>query len=258
MLFDLRRVMSRIASEGVDEGLVYRQEKLHERPMAAARRPGALLCPICGTSAARFLPFGLARRPNALCPGCGSVERHRFLWLFLTGHTDFFRRRYAVLHTAPEPCLEPAFRAWHGRGYISLDRFDPQADVQADLTDLPFADHRFDVIVSSHVLEHVPDDRAAMAQLARVLKPSGWAVLMFPYTPKAAVTDEDPSVDGPAARMARWGHPYHYRAYGRDVVDRLRAAGLEPQVFDSRRVLSPHRRRRHRVNANFLFLCRRG
>ncbi|MGQ9365890.1 class I SAM-dependent methyltransferase [Azospirillum sp. A39] len=256
MLHGLARLLPTIERAGLAEAAVYRRRALYRRPPALTPASGPLLCPVCGRRASRFLPFGLGGRRNAQCPDCGSLERHRFLWLYLSGRTAFFRRTLRVLHTAPEPCLEGRLRTRHRRGYVSLDRFNPDADVQADLTALPFADGAFDVVVSSHVLEHVPDDRAALAEIARVLKPSGWAVLMFPFDPRRP-TAEDPAMDTPAKRMAAYGHPYHYRIYGRDTPERLAACGLAATVVSTRDLLSPHRRRRHRINANHLFVVRR-
>jgi SAM-dependent methyltransferase len=114
----------------------------------------------------------------------------------------------------------------------------------------------FDVVLSSHVLEHIPDDGAAMTELARVLRPGGWAVVMVPYSPaQARIVEAAPGT--PEQRAALYGHPYHYRVYGPDLVRRLGEAGLDASVYASRDLLSGHRRRRHRVNNNFLLFCRR-
>lgn len=255
MLHGLSRLIPAITTQGLDEEAVYRRPALYRRQRAGRIPAGPLLCPICNGSATRFLSFGLGGRRNAQCPHCGSLERHRFLWLYLQQNTPFFRRRLRVLHTAPEECLEPRLRRLHGRGYISLDRFSPLADVNADLTDLPFPSGSFDMVLSSHVLEHVPDDRRALAEIARVLKPSGWAVLLFPFDPRRP-TQEDPGMDTPAKRLAAYGHPYHYRIYGQDTAARMAGAGLSARCVDSRVMLSAHQRRRHRINRNFLFLSR--
>ena len=47
-------------------------------------------CPICEHSSGGFLPFGVVARPDAQCPWCGSLERHRLLWAFLQEQTDLF------------------------------------------------------------------------------------------------------------------------------------------------------------------------
>jgi predicted SAM-dependent methyltransferase len=256
MLFGLKSLMAEIAERRLDEGEVYRREKAYQRARGPQPAAGFLHCPICGTTASRFLPFGLANRRNAQCPTCGSIERHRLVWLYLNEHSDFFHRRHRVLHTAPEPCLEPRLRGHHGRRYISVDAFNPAADVQADLTDLPFPDAHFDVILSSHVLEHIQDDLAAMAELARVLKPGGWALILVPYDPTAP-TREDRTLSTPAQRMAAYGHPYHYRIYGTDLTDRLKGAGLSTRILSTNSLLSGHRKRRYRINRNYLMLCRK-
>ncbi|HYD99540.1 MAG TPA: methyltransferase domain-containing protein [Alphaproteobacteria bacterium] len=251
MLHGLDQLIARHGADALDEATLYRSERLHRLPRGQSLRPGAYHCPLCGTSAVRFLRFGLAGRRNAQCPACGSLERHRLLWLYLGRHTPALRRRLRVLHTAPEPALAQRLGAWHGRGYVSVDRFDPHADVQADLTDLPFPAGRFDLVITSHTLEHVPDDRRAMAELARVLRPGGRMVVMVPFDPRIE-TQEDRSLTTPAQRLAAYGHPYHYRIYGRDLSDRLDAAGLTVTVHDARRLLTPHQRRFWRINRNYV------
>ncbi len=257
MLYGLKTLLPRIEAGALPEGEVYRRERLYSQPRHHDVAPGVLCCPICGTAALRFLPFRLARRRNAQCPACGSVERHRLLWLYLARHTDILRRRYRVLHTAPEACLEPILRSRPNLDYRSVDLFNPFADVAADLTDLPFADGAFDVVLSSHVLEHIPDDRAAIGELARVLRPGGWAVIMVPFDPDLPATIEGADIASPALRMARFGHPYHYRINGADFVDRLAVAGFAVRTVWSKRMLTPHQRRRYRINRNHLFHCRR-
>ena len=212
-------------------------------------------CPICGT-VAPFLPFGLAQRPGAQCPTCGSLERHRLLFLFLRDRTEVLSGRGRLLHIAPEPCLAPGLKAALGHGYVSLDRFDPQAMVAADVAHLPFADGTFAALLCSHVLEHLPEDKPAIAEMARVLAPGGRAILMVPYDPDRP-TYEDASLATAAERLAAFGHPFHFRIYGRDLPDRLGAVALAATVRTSQALLSGAERRRYRINRNALLDCRR-
>ncbi|MEX0921952.1 MAG: class I SAM-dependent methyltransferase [Rhodovibrionaceae bacterium] len=257
MLYQISRLTARILEEGLEEAEVYRREALYRQPAAEGFAPGVLQCPLCGVSARRFLPFGFAGRRNARCPGCGSLERHRFLWLYLTRRSNLLNGRLRVLHTAPEPCLEALLRPLPNLRYRSVDLFNPGADIQADLAELPLPDASFDAVLSCHTLEHVIRDRAAMGELSRVLRPGGWAVIMAPFDPKIPDVLEDPAEDTPAKRMAAYGHPYHYRIYGQGLIARLAAAGLQAEVVASRDFLSPHRRRRFRINRNYLLFCRK-
>ena len=52
--------------------------------------------------------------------------------------------------------------------------------VGGDATCLPFADDSFDRIIASEVMEHVPDDRAALDELVRVLRPGGTIAITVP------------------------------------------------------------------------------
>lgn len=91
-----------------------------------------------------------------------------------------------------------------------------------DALDLPFPDDSFDRVIAAEVLEHVPEDRRAMAELARVLRPGGTMAVTVPrWFPELvcwALSDEYHLVPGG-----------HIRIYRRDVlVHRLEAAGLRP------------------------------
>jgi hypothetical protein len=105
-------------------------------------------------------------RANARCPQCGSLERHRVLWLFLRDRTPLFSKPLSVLRVAPESQLEARLRRTPNRDYTSAD-IEPTHSKMArvDITNIPFREEAFVVIICNHVLEHVPDDRHAMAEL---------------------------------------------------------------------------------------------
>ena len=182
-------------------------------------------CPCCESSFSRFLPH--RGRSQAKCPRCGALERHRVLWLFLERETDLFERPGAMLHVAPEYTFLRRFSRTSGLRYVTGDFDSALADVQLDVMDLPFEVESFDFLICNHVLEHVDDDRLALSEINRVLKPGGWAILMCPVDYRRATTLEDPEVVTPQDRHRVFGQSDHARLYGRDYGDRLAAAGFD-------------------------------
>lgn len=257
MLYRLDTQVRRIAADALGAEEVYGAADLYRRPKVKRFAKGMLFCPLCGRSAVRFLPFGLNGRRNALCPHCGALERHRMLWLYLSRRTALLKAPARLLHTAPNPCLESRLRGLANLKYLSLDLYNPAADVQADLCSLPFEDASFDFLLSIHVLEHLADDRRGLGELARVLRPGARAIIMVPFDAKLAITEEGGAVVSPQERMARFGHPYHFRNYGADFPERLAAAGFTVTAVWSKQMLTAHQRRRFAINDNHLFDCRR-
>jgi SAM-dependent methyltransferase len=87
---------------------------------------------------------------------------------------------------------------------------------------LPFADGSFDRVVASEVLEHLPQDRDAMAELVRVLRPGGLLAVTVPRWGPELVCWALSS----AYHEAEGGHVRIYR--GSELVRRLTEQGLEP------------------------------
>jgi SAM-dependent methyltransferase len=220
-------------------------------------RSPRLECPICGGSARAFLPFGRVPRPNAKCPTCGSLERHRQLWLFFRRQTDLFDgRRKSMLHFAPERMLATRLSKIDNLQYVSADLIDRSAAVRVDITNMPFTTGAFDVLLCSHVLEHIPDDRRAMRECLRVMKQEGLAIFMVPVT--VPVTVEDPTITDPAERERLFGQHDHVRCYGMDIVQRLEQAGFEVATLSTRDIAGPDASR-YAIpeHASPLFFCTR-
>ncbi len=137
-------------------------------------------CPICGCRFRKMLSFGTNLRPNAKCPSCFSLERHRLLWLFLKEKTNFFSDQLKILHFAPELVFDNIFKSMPNLDYITADISSEIAMVKMDITRIPQQKNTYDVILCFHVLEHIVDDRKAIRELCRVLKPGGWAILQVP------------------------------------------------------------------------------
>ena len=148
--------------------------------------------PIDGSSYRKFLSYGYKKiRKNALCPGTLSLERHRYLWLYLTNETSILTKPLKVLHVAPEQVFLKKFKNNKFWEYFTLDLNSPLADIKADLCDLPFDKNTFDLIICNHVLEHIENDYKAIKEIYRVLKNNGMGILQVPIDLNKEKTFED-------------------------------------------------------------------
>lgn len=211
-------------------------------------------CPVCQHRIRRFKSFGVPQRPDALCPVCNALERHRLAWIFLDRHTDLFASPKRMLHFAPEPALARRLAERLQQRYITADLSHEQVHVRLDLCRLPFATASVDLIFCSHVLEHVPDDLQAMRELRRVLRQTGSALIQVPISASPS-TDEDPSLTEPEDRARRFGQHDHVRLYGLDFADRLARAGFLVRKITSQDVATAPAAQRMALKDECLFHC---
>lgn len=178
----------------------HRDQPAYSCPVCRYRGPFASLSPATGV------------RRDAMCPQCGALERHRLQWLVLDrilAGCDCSRMR--MLHFAPESYFTPRFSALFDR-YETADLAMPGVDHQVDLQSLPFESASYDFVYASHVLEHIPDDEAAISEIRRILRPGGIAILPVPLIGPVTIEYPEPN---PAETM-------HVRAPGPDYFDRYR------------------------------------
>ncbi|MGF1571717.1 MAG: class I SAM-dependent methyltransferase [Sumerlaeia bacterium] len=206
---------------------------------------GPYHCTVCGRNVSKFLAFN--GRKNALCPNCKSLERHRALILHLnklsrdlalssfdieTGET----KACSVLHFAPEQGLSQ-HKVFRNFQYFSSD---PSPKMGAmfqwflgddPLTEVP--DNRFQLIICSHVLEHVEKDSEAMKTLYRILAPGGYLLVMVPLSRSSDEIFEDPNVKTPEDRLRVYGQDDHVRLYSKKgMKERLSAAGFDVSMIE--------------------------
>ena len=179
-------------------------------------------CNLCGWSGLRFWPMISHRyiRPDAVCPKCGCLERHRALIGYMLNAGDFSGK--TVLDVAPVKGFRSFFES-RGARYFSVDLSNPTA-VRANLSSAPFRDGVFDIIICYHVLEHIKDDGAALLELKRTLAPGGKMYLQVPINGALDKTMEYGSPD-------RYCHG-HVRDYGKDFNSRLIDAGFNCKLMD--------------------------
>lgn len=200
-------------------------------------------CPLCEKTSESFKPYGVNPRDDAMCPHCGSLERHRLAWLYIKEQRFLLENNSKkMLHVAPEKILMQLFQKQLQSGYLSADLYDKRAMVAMDIENIQYEDESFDYIYCSHVLEHVYDDKRAMREFHRVLKKDGWAILLVPIM-NIEKTFEDFSITDPKERAKIFGQEDHVRNYGRDYIERLRGSGwhvevVYPQDFLSQEIIA--------------------
>ncbi len=209
-------------------------QRAHGQIMRIRKRGNGAFCPCCGIAQVRFRDCVM---PDRQCWICGSLERHRLVALWLDANVGLLKPEMSILHVAPEPAIARRLRAVPGLRYISGDLNAELGPERIDVTALGYGDSAFDAVICNHVLEHVPDDRRAMRELARVLKPGGWALLLVPDV-RGADTQESPGISDPEEMERLYGQRDHVRRYGWDYVDRLSSAGLEVDVVKLGQTLS--------------------
>lgn len=239
-----KKILERVLSEKA----VYRLEPVFRRFLRWWYAGRSCYCPCCRANLRCFLDEG------AICPACGSGRRQRLQWMYLERIHDFFNQNYLVLDIAPTRYFQRYCLSNTQLRYWSIDRATPWAMVQADITAAPYIEGAFQVVLCSHVLEHVSEDRVAMREINRLLAPEGTALIQVPVS--GDETFEDLSLTDPEQRRQLYGQEDHVRSYGKDISDRLSLAGLRVRVIPYARQLSEADLVRYGLNVEeILFVC---
>ena len=203
-------------------------------------------CPFCGGKYRKLLPGGVnlpffkdnkiiggGRRVNMLCPRCHSTDRDRLIYYYLTSNSLLSKPNLTLLHIAPEPSLKKYLKGFSNITYTSGDKFEKGYDgyyyskdtLSLDLTSLSFSDNSFDVVICNHVLEHIVNEKQALNEIYRVLKPGGWAIIQVPIASELVQTVEN-NADSDEKRILKYGQRDHVRLYGLDYLTRLKNHGF--------------------------------
>lgn len=168
------------------------------------------------------------------CPVCGASDRDRLYALFINKYLrEHPGLKMSMLEIAPSKPLSEFIRRTGQVDLRTADKFMEGVDDKVDITDMrSYPDRSFDSFICSHVLEHVADDRKALSELYRILKPGGWGILMVPIVLGIDAIDEDPTIDDEGERWRRFGQNDHVRLYSKNgFLSRVRETGFEIDQF---------------------------
>lgn len=207
-------------------------------------------CPICGYHG-KFLGYGYPFVCDIYCPKCGSLERHRLLYL-ADQQMNFFAGK-DVLHFAPEYAVSKFVEQRKPKAYVTADLFADGVDLKENIEALTIESKSYDVVICLHVLEHV-NDRAAVAELYRVLRPGGLLIAMFPIVEGWNQTFEDPTKSDPRDRLLYFGQHDHARYFGSDARARLAAPGFKVEEITA---VEPEVSRYGLTRGEKIFMCHR-
>jgi SAM-dependent methyltransferase len=226
-------------------------------------------CNCCGASYSKFVPDYPAAEnayaintneviagygENILCPACLSTARERLIIALLKNEIKISGKK--ILHFSPEKSIY---------NFIKKHNEVVTADIEPlfykiiddkikneDATRLSFTDNSFDVVIGNHILEHIPDDKKAMQEMYRVLKPGGRAILQVPYSTKILNTLETPEINDQETQSALYGQKDHVRIYQlKDYIKRLQKTSFKVEVIDYSNLIAYYK---NAIQPNEVFL----
>lgn len=189
-------------------------------------------CNICDSYLRKWSLYGDKEKVNRICPVCYSFGRQRFLWYCIENSFIEIKPGLRILHIAPEMCIRHHLeKITHDGQYFTGDLNEEDVDIQIDITNITQPDSSYDLIICSHVMEHVPDDDRALSEFHRILKAEGKLIIQVPLS-GSKQTYENNNITTPQERASAYGQSDHLRLYGLDFMNKIRSHGYNLTVLD--------------------------
>ncbi len=208
-------------------------------------------CNCCDKWFGKFVTYGNIPRKNAACPYCNSLERTRLLMYYLEKETLLFITPLKILHFAPERFIEKKIKeSVSGKYYIPADINPAFAEHEIDITHIPYENNFFDLIICSHVLGHVSDEKRAINEMYRVLNPGGYAIILTVLNLNRKKTYENNEVITEKERLEHYGEPDLVRLHGLDFIYRLERSNIRVEKIDYSKQIPEDLRKKMNVGNN--------
>lgn len=216
---------------------------------------GGYRCNICNKPVRHFFPFSSDllqsaksagftydfKRMETLnfdscnCPFCLSTDRERLYMLFLDKLLNTKNTSQFILDFAPTQAFSKTVKARSSNQYLSADLFRTDVDLRLDICNMIDVEStKFDIVICSHVLEHVIDPDKALAEIYRILKADGTAIIMVPLFWDVEQTIENPDYNTDELRRKFYGQSDHVRLFSRsDFLKRISLAKFAIKTIDT-------------------------
>lgn len=203
---------------------IKKNEALLRSIIAFFYKGNAYQCNLCGFKLSKFV---VTENFGSICPKCGSISRNRRLWTLLQDTLE----NKKILHFSPSQRLKKQIQKANTQEYITSDylgEFNAMKKLNIEAIEEP--DNYFDIIICYHVLEHVAQDRKAMQELHRILKPNGICYIQTPF--KEGENYEDDTLTTEVERLKHFGQEDHLRIYSvSGLSNRLEETGFKTNIY---------------------------
>lgn len=224
MLSEVYNLIKGIVRRVIPAGLLAKHEYPLRSIIAIRYRGKRYRCNICGYGLRAFVRFN---DEELLCPRCGSSSRARRLYMLLENEVNPGEK---ILHFSPSGAIRREYESKSNIEYSTTDYAGEfMADKCIDITDIDESDNAYDRIICYHILEHIEEDKKAMMELFRILKPGGCCLIQTPFREKMF---EDQSIIAREDRLINFGQEDHVRIYSVEgLQNRLTEHGFMVEVL---------------------------
>lgn len=213
---------------------------------------GRRKCYICGNTFFTYLPvygeewyvsqikkYGINKnfsdmtynKKEFICPYCKSIDRTRFIMIYIN---KYYRRkeRVKILYFAPTSGGISFLGKMNNMEVDTIDLYNKGVKYNYDIQNLSgIKDNIYDLIICSHVLEHVNNDILALKELYRVTKEGGKVLILVPLDLNKVWLDEEYGLNE-SENWKRFGQIDHVRRYTEDeIVKRMTDVGFKCRIF---------------------------
>lgn len=216
------RLLKKIVLLALPQTFLNKSESFFRKLYSLLYIGNKVYCPICQKHFSRFI---VLENGDKLCPACGSLPRHRRLWVLITKENPI-KQNDIILHFSPERCITGKLKEIYRENYHTTD-YNKKSNTQLhfDITNIAAERETYSYIICYHVLEHIENDIQAMKELYRILKKGGKVIIQTPF--KEGDIYENAAIITKQDRLKHFGQDDHVRIYSVEGLrNRLESVGF--------------------------------